>query len=91
LSINEAMCYGLPIVCCEADGTEKQLVFDSFNGYIFRENDINDLAEKILKIITDRELREKMSKNSLKIIQDKVNINTMISGFKQAIEYVCYN
>jgi len=91
LSINEAMCYGLPIVCCEADGTEKQLVFDSFNGYIFRENDINDLAEKILKIITDRELREKMSKNSLKIIQDKVNINTMILGFKQAIEYVCYN
>jgi len=91
LSINEAMCYGLPVVCSRADGTEKHLVSNGFNGYIFREDDINDLAEKVLKIITSKELREMMSKNSLKIIKNKVNINTMISGFKQAIEYVFNN
>ena len=37
LSINEAMCYSLPIICSVCDGTEKDLVVDGENGFYFFE------------------------------------------------------
>ena len=32
LAINEAMAYGLPVICSEADGTEKDLVIKVERG-----------------------------------------------------------
>src|SRR3989339_182463 len=88
LAINEAMCYDLPIICSVADGTEKQLVINGRNGLIFRPNDVNDLADKIIQIISSPDLQAKMSKQSAQIISEKININTMLSGITQAIDFV---
>ncbi|ETK12582.1 hypothetical protein T235_08430 [Tannerella sp. oral taxon BU063 isolate Cell 8/11] len=35
LSINDAMCFSLPIICSVCDGTEKDLVFEGENGFFF--------------------------------------------------------
>ncbi len=44
LSINEAMAYGLPVICSRCDGTEKDLVMDGVNGLYFQEGDAKDFA-----------------------------------------------
>ena len=36
LSINDAMCFGKPIICSVADGTEKRLVPEGVNGYFLK-------------------------------------------------------
>lgn len=88
LSINEAMYFGLPVVCSVADGTEKQLVYDGITGYIADYADVDDYANKITTILQDEALRVQMGENARSIIRDKVNIQSMASGFQDAIDYV---
>ena len=88
LSINDAMCYELPVVCSVCDGTEKDLVEDGKNGYFFKEGDAADLAAKIESILTDEQRRKKMGKESLRIIEEKININTVADNYGKVFQNV---
>jgi glycosyltransferase involved in cell wall biosynthesis len=88
LSINDAMFYGLPIICSVCDGTEKKLVRDGFNGSIFEEGSEEDLVEKISIILGDEELQKNMSKNSKMIINKEINIHTVLEKWKEGFDYV---
>jgi len=90
LSINEAMCFGKPVICSICDGTEKHLVFDDYNGKFFIEGNAADLSRKIDYMLSNRELIKTMGENSLKIIKENININTVINGYLKAFHYVCY-
>ena len=91
LSINEAMCFGLPVICSVCDGTEKHLVREGFNGLLFREGDAEDLAEKISQLLGDRELATAMGRHSLEIIQNDVNIHTVVSRYVDAFNRMTRN
>ena len=91
LSINDAMAFGLPVICSVCDGTEKKLVKEGYNGIYFREGDTLDLTEKIRYLWKQPDLLEKMSQNSLHIIQNEVNIYTVIGEYKKAFDYVMKN
>ena len=88
LSINEAMVYGKPVICSRADGTEKKLVKNGINGYFFRENDKDDLAAKICELLDNPEKLELFGKNSTAIIKNEINIGTVISGYRNAFNFV---
>jgi len=88
LSINDAMCFGLPIICSVCDGTEKMLVRDEFNGKFFKEGDEFDLVEKIEYLLSNPQLRRQMGNNSVEIIKNEINIHTVINGFNDAFQYV---
>ena len=88
LSINEAMFYGLPIICSVCDGTEKKLVRDGFNGSIFEEGSEDDLVEKISVILSDEKLQKNMGNNSRKIIDKEINIHTVLGKWIEAFDYV---
>lgn len=45
LSINQAMAYGVPVLCTKADGAEKDIVRDNETGYIY--NDVKELVKFI--------------------------------------------
>ena len=91
LSINEAMCFGKPIICSICDGTEKHLVFDDYNGKYFTENNVKDLSAKIDYLLSKPELIKTMGENSFKIINQKINIATVVNGYLKAFHYVCDN
>lgn len=91
LSINEAMCYDKPVICSVCDGTEKHLVFDEYNGKYFEEDNKNDLAEKIVYLLSDPEKLKIFGENSGKIIKEKINIDTVVKGYLQAFRYVMNN
>ena len=88
LSINDAMCFGLPVICSVCDGTEKVLVRDGYNGNFFRDGDEDDLVAKILNLFRNPSLVARMGENSTGIIRNEVNIQTVINGYMDAIKYV---
>ncbi len=88
LSINEAMFYGKPIICSECDGTEKFLVRDGFNGKYFEAGNQTDLVQKIAFLFDRKEDVERMGKNSQRIIDEEVNICTVIDGYVRALNFV---
>jgi len=87
LSINEAMCFGLPILCSVCDGTEKYLVQDGVNGRFFCEGAEKDLVEKITWFFEHPEEMERMGACSEEIIRKDVNIHTVIHGYMDALKF----
>lgn len=88
LSINDAMCFGKPIICSECDGTEKKLVRNDYNGYIFEMDNLTDLSSKITHILSNASLIEKMGQHSLDIIKNEVNEQVVIDGYMKAFRHV---
>lgn len=88
LSINDAMTYGLPILCSVCDSTERDLVTDGVNGFFFRNGHAESLAEKI-KILFDSPTRcQKMGQESERIIKEKINIETVSNRYLKAFEEI---
>lgn len=51
LVIHEAACAGLPIVCTETCGAAPHFVINNYNGYRVKDNSVEDLKNKLEKII----------------------------------------
>ena len=47
------MAYGLPVICAEGDGTEKDLVIPDVTGLFFRKDDAQDLARTLLSLLSE--------------------------------------
>ena len=88
LSINDAMTYGLPIICSVCDGTEVDLVEDQHNGLYFDENNKQSLAEKIITLLKSPELCKQMGENSENIIRNKINIETVLNRYLSAFKTI---
>ena len=89
LSINEAMFYGLAVVCSSGDGTEQFLVREGYNGTFFRQGDSSSLAAAILRLLADQDELVRMGARSRDIIDREVNIGTVVEGYLRAFRYVC--
>lgn len=88
LSINEAMCFGRPVLCSVCDGTEKVLVREDVNGRYFRDGDEDDLLEKITWFFDHPDQARQMGRRSVEIIRSEVNIHTVIEGYMNALHFV---
>jgi len=91
LSINDAMIFELPIICSVCDGTEKFLVRHNYNGLFFKQNDLNDLIEKIKYLFDNPSLAKQMGKNSLNIIQNEINVHTVVNKYIEVFNFVLNN
>ncbi|MEO8151881.1 MAG: glycosyltransferase family 4 protein [Rhizobacter sp.] len=89
LSINDAMCFGLPIVCSVCDGTEAALVHEGINGTYFKEGDCADLVERISELLRNPELSREMGRHSVDIIRERVNVRRVLDEYKRAFYFVC--
>ena len=85
LAIQEAVSYGLPVVTTRGDGTAVDLEQNGINGFVLSEGKPEYIAEKIRIILTDDTLCENMGKQSRQIALHKINIDTMVEGFLNAI------
>ncbi len=62
----EAMACGQPVVAVDA-GALAELCHDGENGFLYELDDHEDMADGIVKILEDPKLRERFSKESLRI------------------------
>lgn len=65
----EAMAAGVPCVSTQCDMGPKELIRDGVNGLLVPVDDIEALAEAILRILRDRSFSESLSVNALTIRQ----------------------
>lgn len=79
LSINEAMCFELPVVCSVCDGTEKVLVRNGVTGIIFQEGDLDSLCSSIDRLLASPAKSESMGQAGRRLIREHVNFD-IITG-----------
>ncbi len=65
----EAMASGLPILAANAVALP-ELVHSGENGFLFETGDLKQIADSIVKIITDPTLQKRMSQKSLEMIKE---------------------
>lgn len=86
LSVNEAMCYSLPVICSVCDGTEKDLVQDGVNGYYFENGSADSLAGCMRRLLRDPQKMKSFGDVSLRRIRDDINLDTVSARFVRAFE-----
>ncbi len=85
--LNEAMNFSLPVIVSNKVGTAPDLIKQGKNGFIFKCKDIDELAKNMEISINDKKLREKMGKESLKIIS-KWNFDEDVKATIKALDYI---
>jgi glycosyltransferase involved in cell wall biosynthesis len=81
LGINEAMAHSLPIISGYADGSADDLVIDGENGYRLREDTVEELQDRIARILDNPETSASMGAKSHEWITGKFS-------FKQFLDRV---
>ncbi len=80
--ILEAMAYGLPVVSTYHAGIP-EAVINNETGFLVPERDYKELADKLIVLISDRRLREKMGKRAREVVQEKFNIEKQIGKLEK--------
>ena len=88
LSINDAMTYGMPVICSVCDGTERDLVTEGKNGFFFHEGNADSLCEKITTLFASPDLCREMGKESQRIINEIINIETVSERYLNAFRNI---
>jgi len=79
--ILEAMAAGLPVITTDV-GAIRETVIDGENGFIIEKNNPKQIAEKIITLIKNPELRKKMGEKSRQRFLDKNGRYTLCQIFK---------
>lgn len=86
LAINEAMCFGLPIVTTDGVAAAADLVHHGENGFIYPIGDEEALTKYLDELVGNPEKRQKMGQRSMEIIS-KWNYDVCIEGIFRALKY----
>ncbi|HOW36382.1 MAG TPA: glycosyltransferase family 4 protein [Candidatus Omnitrophota bacterium] len=81
----ETMACGKAVIGARVGGIPG-LIEDGKNGFLFESENISDLAEKMDKLLSDVELRKRLGKSSLEIIQSKFSSQKYVKYFLDMIE-----
>tara|TARA_B100001248_G_scaffold61028_1_gene42023 strand:- start:199 stop:1293 length:1095 start_codon:yes stop_codon:yes gene_type:complete len=69
-SILEYMSHYLPIIATNVGGNA-EMIKNNFNGFLIKTNDHKDFARKLKMLIQNKNLRNKLGKNNLKLLKKK--------------------
>lgn len=86
ISMLEAMASGLPVIGVN-DGALHELAQDGKNGYLVKTDDVDAVADKIVKLLGDEKIREKMAKESVKIAKTH-DIEHTLDEFEDIYDHV---
>ncbi len=76
IAILEAMFCNLPVLASRVGGNP-ELVLDGKTGLLFDVNDVNELADKLTKLILNSDLRKNLGKEGKKRVLEEFNIERM--------------
>ena len=84
LSLLHAMGYGLPVVTGDdiaAQNPEIEALAHGTNGLLYRDGDIDHLAEQCLNVLSDTALRQKLHQGALRTAAEEYTLERMVQGF----------
>jgi glycosyltransferase involved in cell wall biosynthesis len=85
--MNEAMNFKTPVIVTSVIGTAYDLVEDDHNGFILKLGDIDSLSKKIDYLNKNRDIKNKMSENSLAVI-NKWNYEKDVYWIERVVEII---
>jgi len=81
LSNIEAMSCGVPVISTMGSGIEES-VTDGVEGFLCKPGDVDAMAERALKILTDSEIRARMSKAARKRVEENYDQESVVSLYE---------
>jgi len=81
----EAMNHYLPVVSFDIKTGPNEIITDGEDGYLIKDDDIGDMADKILRLLTENVLLEKMSKNAKKNVE-RFSISNIIKLWERILQ-----
>lgn len=88
LMINDCMAARLPIILAYSDGTHLDLIKDQETGILFEKDNVTSLADRILMLIENDDLKTKIKDNAEKLILKKYSLDKMSENFIDALKLV---
>jgi glycosyltransferase involved in cell wall biosynthesis len=89
VTLMEALACGLPCLVSDIPGN-REWIEDGVNGWLFRDGDVNDLADKILYAIKNRDTFETIGKTARKTAEQKAdwkkNFGKLLDAYQKTIE-----
>ncbi|MFC1492470.1 glycosyltransferase family 4 protein [candidate division KSB1 bacterium] len=82
LVLIESMAMRVPAIGTDNGGVP-EIIEDGVNGFLFEPDNSAELAEKIIKILGDDNLRKQMGKNGQKIVNEKFDIDKKITEYER--------
>jgi len=76
----EAMSSGTPVIGTKVGGIP-EIISDSYNGYLVPPNDVSALAQRIEKLIKDRQTADKFRRAGIKTIGAKFTLEKQLGNF----------
>lgn len=86
ISTMEAMASGLPVLGANAIALPN-LIKNGVNGFLFKPRDPEDLSKKLKTVLSDKDMRKKMSKQSLELIKEH-DMPNVIAKMEETYEMV---
>lgn len=84
----ESLACGRPIITTDRPGC-KEIVEDGVNGFIVKQNDLNDLVDKIEKYLSlSNKERKQLGLNGRKKVEKEFDRNIVIDKYRKAIKEV---
>ncbi len=81
----EAMACGLPVIGAKTGGMP-EIISDGYNGYLVLPNDPIDLAQKIERILNNKDIRNKFIKAGHKTVEEKFTAEKQFASFNKMLE-----
>lgn len=82
LVLLEAMACGVPCIGTRIGGIP-EVIEDHKTGYIVELGDIEDTAEKSIRLLEDQTLHQKMSENAILLVREKFHSEKIVSTYEQ--------
>ena len=77
----EAAATGLPLIAVDA-GAIREVCRNGENGFLCKPKDVAKISKAMVKLLTDKKLREEYSANSLKVSREH-DLNTTLARFEE--------
>lgn len=83
----EAMSMGKPVICTPV-GAHREVIVDGVNGYIVRTGDIEQLADRIIKLLSNTSLRGKMGETNYRYVRENFDITIIARQMEKYLKRV---
>lgn len=88
LVLPEAMSCGLPVVSFDCPYGPADLITDGLDGFLIKNRDINEFADRVCQLIEDKELRVRMGQAAVKSAQ-RYRADLIMPKWKELFERLC--
>lgn len=82
----EAQSYALPTIAFDVATGPKDIIEDAKSGYLIRDNDLDEYANKLKTLMRDEDLRAKMGQRSKEIAKSKFSKDVVMKQWMELFE-----